>query len=566
MKNKIILSIALSITVFKHVIVLASGDNAMIGTWDSWDSLTAWPRLLIDRDVVFAPLGSLVPGFMGDIPRVSLGSELNVIVLLNVIFPPYTAHAFNTMLIALVGFAGMYLLLRDHVIREATLHWLVVAIATGFALFPFYPVAGISQSSIPLATHAIINIGKAGGKGRWQDWMSVCFIPFYSSFVFSYLFFLIIVFILAFRHVIVERSIPAFILPALVMIGLFMVVEYRFVHSLIAPSFTSHRVEFSSTSVGIVDMLKASAFVLLFGGNAPGVSAFVNHGIPLASLVVFIIWCWRSDKKAITRTIPWLLLIAGICLLHGAWNTAPVNALRGTFDLLNTFNFTRFTWLLTPTFFFLMGCSLKRVVHSKRKKRLATMLVASVACAQCAILIPFTHDMLVQSTRGGPWFTHASYFSTTTFNEVAVEIENLTGLQKQEYAVGSIGMEPIIAAANGFNTIDGYANNYPLEYKHRFRQVIAGELDKDETLREYFDAWGNRCYLFSSELGTAVRTRHDQASIANLAFNTTAMIELGCKFVFSTVEIENHAALGWTYLFTSDNEASAWIVRVYSIS
>lgn len=141
----------------------------------------------------------------------------------------------------------------------------------------------------------------------------------------------------------------------------------------------------------------------------------------------------------------------------------------------------------------------------------------------------------------------------------------MTGMQKDEYVVGSLGMEPIIAAVNGFNTVDGYANNYPLEYKHRFRNIIAAELEKDDDLRAYFDEWGNRCYLFSSEIGTAMQTRENNNSISNLAFNTTAMAEMGCKFVFSAVEIENHAALGWTHLFTTEHETSAWIIRVYLI-
>lgn len=42
---------------------------------------------------------------------------------------------------------------------------------------------------------------------------------------------------------------------------------------------------------------------------------------------------------------------------------------------------------------------------------------------------------------------------------------------------------------HGFYTVDGYSNNYPLEYKHRFREVIAAELEKNEEVRVYFDLW-----------------------------------------------------------------------------
>lgn len=42
----------------------------------------------------------------------------------------------------------------------------------------------------------------------------------------------------------------------------------------------------------------------------------------------------------------------------------------------------------------------------------------------------------------------------------------------------SVGIYPAAAAYNGFHCLDGYSNNYPLEYKHAFRQIMEGELDK----------------------------------------------------------------------------------------
>ena len=63
----------------------------------------------------------------------------------------------------------------------------------------------------------------------------------------------------------------------------------------------------------------------------------------------------------------------------------------------------------------------------------------------------------------------------------------------------SLGIDPAAALYHGFYSLDGYSNNYPLSYKHRFREVIAPELAKSEYLTDYFDDWGNRCYMFSAE-------------------------------------------------------------------
>lgn len=42
--------------------------------------------------------------------------------------------------------------------------------------------------------------------------------------------------------------------------------------------------------------------------------------------------------------------------------------------------------------------------------------------------------------------------------------------------VASIGICPVVSLMHGFYTIDGYSNNYPLEYKHTFWGIQTEEL------------------------------------------------------------------------------------------
>ena len=53
------------------------------------------------------------------------------------------------------------------------------------------------------------------------------------------------------------------------------------------------------------------------------------------------------------------------------------------------------------------------------------------------------------------------------------EIDDAIGRDKSTYRVAHLGISPAPALMHGFYTVDGYSNNYPLEYKHRFREVIA---------------------------------------------------------------------------------------------
>ena len=62
--------------------------------------------------------------------------------------------------------------------------------------------------------------------------------------------------------------------------------------------------------------------------------------------------------------------------------------------------------------------------------------------------------------------------------DLFTDIDKYIGRPKESYRVVSIGMYAGIAEFNGFYTLDGYLNNYSLEYKRQFRKIIWKELDK----------------------------------------------------------------------------------------
>ena len=58
------------------------------------------------------------------------------------------------------------------------------------------------------------------------------------------------------------------------------------------------------------------------------------------------------------------------------------------------------------------------------------------------------------------------------------EIDDAIGRDKSTYRVAHLGISPAPALMHGFYTVDGYSNNYPLEYKHRFRKLLHRRLRK----------------------------------------------------------------------------------------
>jgi hypothetical protein len=149
-------------------------------------------------------------------------------------------------------------------------------------------------------------------------------------------------------------------------------------------------------------------------------------------------------------------------------------------------------------------------------------------------------------------------------------IKNYIGKDPSSYRVVGLGFCPTITQYNGFYTLDSYQTIYDLNYKKAFRKIIERELKKNDQIRYYFDGWGNRCYLYSSELGKGFSSfmvnKYENKKIHNLDINTEALKSLGGNFVISSAEIVNHKEIGLIFERSFENEQSWWKLYLYSIS
>jgi hypothetical protein len=128
-------------------------------------------------------------------------------------------------------------------------------------------------------------------------------------------------------------------------------------------------------------------------------------------------------------------------------------------------------------------------------------------------------------------------------------------------------MYPAIALYNGLPTADGYWVNYPLEYKHRFRRIMAAELASDESLRNYFDRWGSRCYLFSHELAKKYLYTKSapRREVKQLQVDCQVMADLGITHIVSAVRIVNYQALGLRFEKRFERDDSPWQIFLYAV-
>ena len=177
-----------------------------------------------------------------------IGSNL-ILLLLFYLFEPFTAYSINQTLIRLIAFMGMYLLMW-YVFNQKKAY--SCAISLLYALLPFDSVAGLSVAGLPLITYVFLNLRFNNDKRR--DWIILLLFPFYSSFVFSMLFFITFVGFVWLFDVYKKKITKKFTLALLFFVIIYLIVNYRLVDVFVfgmGEDFVTHRSEFKSTPTGI---------------------------------------------------------------------------------------------------------------------------------------------------------------------------------------------------------------------------------------------------------------------------------------------------------------------------
>lgn len=253
------------------------------------------------------------------------------------------------------------------------------------------------------------------------------------------------------------------------------------------------------------------------------------------------------------------------------------NSASGFFHYFSPY---RVYWIFPTTWYVAAGLAAGLVWRDHDfiiKKRVPGYFFAGVLV--CVMLVPtawyirqnsiwLLNKSQYKNNRSVGLMSWADYFAEDLMEEIDAAICERTGQTKEQYRVASLGMCPAPALEAGFYCIDGYSNNYSLEYKHEFREIIEKELEKCPGMQVYYDAWGSRCYLFTSESQNYYyRSKYDDFRYEDLELNTGKMGEMGCRYLFSAAEIEKENAkrLGLKLFDVFETEESYYRIWVYEL-
>ena len=530
------------------------------------------PLLLSGQAFNFQP-NATVPNIMNGLPRPAMHSGLNASVWFFAFLKPFWAILVNFLVVHALGLVGMFALLRTYILRAQHESLVAAGIALIFALIPTYTNYGLSVMGQPLLVLAFLNL--LNRRGNWASWLIILAFPFYSFLVRSGLYILVGLGILGLVDLIKTRHVNTLYWTGLFLLaGLYVLADFPMIGAYLTNSFVSHRTEYDPAvlvSSGLFDGLKNAVLLFVQGQYHTGVFC----PLPIAGLWVW--WFIRAKQK---MALPfWLMfVIIAICLLHGLY---PWLLTRSGIPqkLLTVFQLDRFYFLLPLLWIVMLGMlynptptETSDCPHPQGETKEPLKFSLSLWMSGVVLLLTLALNTewranvltLCGFDRKPNQPSYRAFFAENLFTQ----IKNSLPGTPADYRVVSIGMHPIVAQTNGFYTLDSYQNNYPLAYKHQFRQIVADEWAKPaaQKIKPYFDAYGNRCYIFPVELGmNCLIGKSEIRAVQDLRFNTATFRAMGGRYIFSAVSIKNAAKLGWRQVGVFNDPASYWQVWVYKV-
>ncbi|HEX7065746.1 MAG TPA: DUF6044 family protein [Bacillales bacterium] len=561
----IVLALFLIIVYLSPLFIL--GKDVHVRVHDQLDSAVIWYKILAGSGEIFSPNDATIPNMMNGLPRESLGSQFKLILWLFVWLPPFAAYTINAALIRFVAFIGMYLLLSKHVLRNENNQFIKAGVAVCFALLPFWLPGCLSIAGIPLAAYAFLKLRKH--EATKKDWLILMVLPFASSFILTFFFFLAAMGIIWLTDWIKTKhsNWPMFTAIAM-MTAIYLAKDYRLLFGiLIEKTFVSQRAEFNRGHNTFTETIHKFWDVFL---NAQTHSYTLQYVTIIYLALFFLLWmvlrrvfplrqAARPLLNRYERQLSHLLILAAsFAMWYALWYWEGMRVLKENFQIAETFNFARIFFLNPVLWYLVFAVCLEWITG--RWRQFGKPVVLILLAVQILTAFGFNHEVKYRSLGMPSW---QEFYSPNLF----AEIQDYIDRDPSAYRVASIGMHPAISQYNGFYTLDLYVTLYPLNYKHQFRRIIAPELEKNEALESYFDEWGSRCYIFVDELGKHYFfTKEKHKVISNLTLNTKAFKQMGGDYILSTVKIANAKENHLNLLHIFENNVSVWRIYLYKVA
>lgn len=493
-------------------------------------------------------------------------------VMLYKIFPLFPAFVLQYFCVAASAFFGMYFLVR----KLTKSNGISFVIAALFCMLPYQPVYGLSIVGLPLLIVCMWQLYEE--QYKIVSMLGIVYFSLTTHLVLigyvalTYLGIAII--LLLWKKKGIKKEDRWFYFGVILLTTVYCIVNYDMFLQLIVGTgdFVSHREELVNNTVSI-NTWKNIVGVFLGGGDHVA-TCHLYFIIPMA--IITLIQGIRYKKLSDHGKWLWkILVIVWIsamitALLYGFFTSELVMTWRNSQSgFFRYFQADRYYWAYPTIWWMAFGVSLGLVWSDFPKLNETIKVLIFILIAVPTVNFVKVSSNLYDNLNG---YNHGSeYTGKLTWGEfymqdVLEKVDEYIGRDKSTYRIASLGRCPAPTLFYGFYTIDGYSNNYSLDYKHEFRTIIEKELEKNGDVQVYFDVWGSRCYLYSAESARNLYMRKDvEFAYQNLELNLEKMKEMGCEYIFSAAEIRNAEEIGLDFEERFDTEESIYEVWLYRI-
>ncbi len=541
------------------------GSDSVVRLHDTLDSYYAIFGPLSVGDLFAAPGTSLDLILGGNASRDTLGSELHVGNLLAAGLPLMWAMMLSELIVRCLAFFSMRALLTR--IGLGRRDPIVFAVATLFSLLPFYLPAFGAVAALPLVFATFITVFDSRSVNATSKALLLAF-PLVANAAYTIPY----VFLLGLASIggglWLERRAIRPLLESTAWLGLGVVlVDWRiFWSALTGP--TSHRAEmfsakpggsalwngFSADLVGEVQHIWLGKSVLMGLVLLGGLLALVARREVLSS----------RQRRSFAAAMACVLVTTAIARI---WPWFEVNVVKEISPDWARFQLGRVRFVEPVLLYVLLALALAAIRGAFAPSRGVTLTSgrppARVRVVGLLVLVIVVsqgvHLLNRQDFRWNPSsLTPRQYYAQGSMDDIKAALSGTA-----DPLVVSVGLHPAVAVYNGIPSADGYWNQYPLEYKAKFRSLIAPALDANPADASYFDAWGSRAYVFQPELGRPTCCSPPRHGEIELLVNPTALETLGVSHVISSVTFSNASSLGLRLVLETGSEAELGPLYLY---
>lgn len=554
---------------FEGVLLFVFRENIYVGICDNLDLFITQLKMLRDQHAFFSQ-DAVMPVLQG-INRDYFPSEFSVYNILYLLLPDVYAYIAGYLLKLVLAF-GSCLLLARLLLKEQYGQYekIVVLAAAAFALLPVYPMYALCFASLPLLLYLLVRIYRKPAVSLFLLlflYPLISYFSFFGAFILGYM---VIAFVILWIR---DRKCPLRLLGAFAVLALgYVCFEYRLFRIMFVSDVETIRSTMVVASYDLKGLWNSFMDVFLHGFSHAR-SAHTYFVLPVCGIYfVYRNVTYIKEKQAGHMICdPFNLTILFIlfnCAVYALYFWEPLrNLVETVLPPLKGFQYGRTIFFNTFAWYFAFFIVLKRIYDRNQTipclMGLAAILV--VAGTQCEYSDFYNTCYcnlykLVKHTEVNQ-LSYGEFYGKELFEDIKEDI----GYDASE-GVCAYALHPAQLSYNGISTIDGYCGYYSEEYKQQFRKVIAPTLEKMPSWQHYYDDWGCRAYLFSADGTNTYDFGANTSSVPQeLYIDEMALKNLGCRYIFSRVEITNANEENLEFLAMYEHEKVPYQVYVYKL-